>query len=440
MKPLALLVVAGLSGEIFSFEPLPPPSRLPTTERNFLMDIALDGHRKFVAVGEGGTHLRMNRFYQDYMGAWTVEANRPDGGDAMDPLYYGVARSKTRFVAVGQHNLQYKDASRAFPVISRSDDAMAWTAQNGPAKGALWGVATDGDSRWVAVGTQQILSSEDGATTWDLALEGTGGETRAVSRGATEWMAATLLADRKGTRFHTSGDGRAWTETSDVPGVQVSSLVEGDGIWIAVGRYQVFSSRACILRSTDRGATWTEVGPTLQGPDLRDATWGTKTGFVAVGTEGAKATVLWSRDGAVWQSVHRTFGGSIRAVQIFESPTPEGPEGTSEIVMVGDTGAIWLDTLTFDTRRGTAGVYAKIRPEGAWKQVADRLEAPAWVQGSVEVAVLGMDGRLESARVVYLGASRSIELPLFWGSRILRVRDASGMEHTQRLGPTARLF
>ena len=71
---------------------------------------------------------------------------------------------------------------------------------------------------------------------------------------------------------------------------------------------------------------------------------------------------------------------------------------------------------------------------------ANLLQVPTWIMGSVEVSILGMDGRLESTREAYLGASRSNELPRFWGSRIVRIRDASGALHMQAIGPTMRLF
>ncbi|HOX50398.1 MAG TPA: hypothetical protein PKY05_02835 [Fibrobacteria bacterium] len=440
MKSLACLLLLGLTTQSVSFQPLAAPSRMPNLRRDYLMDVALEGHRKFVAAGESSQMLRVGRFYQDYKGDWFVDSLHPDAGDAMDPLFYGIARSAMRYVAVGQHNYRFKDAAREYPVISVSDDGIAWSTRVAPAKGALWGVATDGADQWVAVGSEQILLSADGGEHWGLALDRTGGETHAVARGSQVWMAATTLAQGDGTVFHVSPDGRTWRESSRVLGIRIASLVEGDGIWVAVGTYGPRGERYAILRSADQGANWVEVGGSRPQPQMRDVQWGPKTGFVAVGSDGANGLALWSRDGMSWQLIHASFHGSPRALQIFESPTPEGPEGTSEIVMVGDSGAVWLDTLTFDTRRSVAAVRPSSRPDGAWKQTGNRLEAPVWLAGQVELSLRTLDGRLEKTWSEYVGTSREFVLPRFWGARLLEVRDASWAVHRQTLGSTQPLF
>lgn len=439
MKTAPLLMLAGLAANALAFDLLPPPSRVPTSRKDFLFDVAMDGFRKFVAVGESSQPLRLGQFYMDYKGDWTVDSAHPDGGDAMDPMYYGIARSKTRFVAVGGHNLRFKDPARDFPMISVSDDAVSWQSSPGPAKGVLWGVATDGEDKWVAVGSQQILLSEDGAKSWKLSTDQTGGETHAVHHGGADWMTATLVSG-VGTRFHVSAFGKIWSKSSDFPGIQITSLAEDQGTWIGVGRYTAGSSRACIVRSTNQGATWEEVGPSLVGPVLDDVTWGEKTGFVAVGRDGRDALALWSRDGKSWQKIYSSFYGHIRGVQLWESPTQQSANGTTEIVMVGDTGAVWLDTLEFDTRRSTSALRQASRPSGEWRQIGGRLEVPQWVSGNVQWTVLSLDGRVESSNSIYLGSSRSIDLPRSWGPKVLRIRDEAGNVHVQKLSPTVPLF
>lgn len=439
MKTFSLLVFVGLAANALSFDLQPPPSRVPTSRKDFLFDVAMDGYRKIVAVGESSQPLRLAQFYMDYKGAWTVDSAHPNCGDSMDPMFYGIARSKTRFVGVGQHNLKYKDPDREYPVISVSDDAVSWQSMLGPAKGVLWGVATDGENKWVAVGSQQILLSEDGAKSWKLSTDQTGGETHAVHHGGADWMTATLVPGM-GTRFHVSAFGKIWSESSDFPGIQITSLTEDQGTWIGVGRYTAGSSRACIVRSTNQGATWEEVGPLLVGPVLDDVTWGEKTGFVAVGRDGRDALALWSRDGKSWQKIYSSFYGHIRGVQLWESPFQQSAYGTTEIVMVGDTGAVWLDTLEFDTRRSTSALRQASRPSGEWRQIGNRLEVPQWISGNIQIAISSLDGGLESSKSVYLGSSRSIELPQFWGPRIMRVRDEAGNTYVQKLTSTAFLF
>ncbi|MBK8804933.1 MAG: hypothetical protein IPN71_23260 [Fibrobacteres bacterium] len=427
-----LLVTAILAANALAIDPLPPPSlALKSQKYHYFFDLAVDGRRKFVMVGETPKTVRVRGLYMDVKGEWMADSTVADCGDAMDPHLYGVARSNSRFVAVGGHNYRSKDPSREYPVISVSDDGVAWQASLGPAKGVLWGVATDGGDRWVAVGSQQILFSEDGAKTWTVSNDQTGGETRAVHRGGADWMAATLVPGT-GTRFHVSALGKMWTQVATVPGVEINSLTENQGTWIAVGRYTGDQSRTCILRSTNQGQKWTDVGPSLASTVLRDVTFGEKTGFVAVGREGWRSLVLWSQDGSSWEKIYEPFGGELYAVQLWDS--------FEEIVMMGDTGKVWLDTLAFDKRGNQSDTRIASRPISAWKQIGSRLEVPQWVSGNIQATISNLEGRMESSKFMYLGSSSSIDLPRSWGPRILRVRDEAGNVHVQKLSPTIPLF
>jgi hypothetical protein len=335
-----------------------------------------------------------------------------------------------------------------YPAISVSDDGFHWKGSQGSIEGGLSGIATDSENLWVAAGTNQILFSEDGADSWIIALDQTGGDTRTVGYGKTGWMAATELSrepnpgwtdDKTTTRFHFSVDGRIWSQVAQIQGSRIASLAEGDGAWVAVGESFMPGHPACILRSTDQGKTWTEVAPSVVGARLHDVTWGDKTGFVAVGGVGYQGLALWSRDGSSWQKIHEPFNGNINAVQLWEPPR-ESEHGMTEIVMVGDTGAVWLDTLEFSTRRSTADTRIVSRPIATWKQIGSRLEVPQWVSGNIQATISNLEGRMESSKLMYLGSSRSIDLPRSWSPRILRVRDEAGNVHVQKLSPTIPLF
>ena len=158
----------------------------------------------------------------------------------------------------------------------------------------------------------------------------------------------------------TSADGLAWTEhpvgspgsTSTLTSPALSSITDGDGTLVAVGRVGIW-------RSTD-GLEWQQVTPSsgLGGVPLRVA-WG-RAGFVAVGRglgEPCQARAWTSVDGASWQSVALPDAGHFCPSAVAGSGSGYVAVGNDPV----DGGPVLLGSSD-----GTSWSAAAAQPALAW--------------------------------------------------------------------------
>ena len=269
----------------------------------------------------------------------------------------------------------------------------AWGMGTAIYAGGTQEVTTAGTTRQVGV----IVRSIDGGQTWTGTALGTG---EVVAIGGTGSTIYALARD-------------GWLATSNDRGASYtfSRLPEGDeyeALDVAPGRLLAASSHQHIVRSTDGGATWTEVRASADGHvwsagdhvlafhngslaqsndggmtwvtqstrEIVHAVWGSREGLVAVGQGGL---VITSRDGAVWERRDRGVVGALNDVW-----------GSSD----DDVYAVGLDggrggVIVHTTDGGTTFRFAR----QGWPELTG-----VWSDGPGLVVVVGDEGTILRSR------------------------------------------
>lgn len=194
-------------------------------------------------------------------------------------VVWEIAAADGRFVAVGEEEAEYMLDTR-FARVWTSSDGATWTqAYNGP-RGALRAVAYGG-GRWLAVGEDLIVASDDGLT-WeavDVPEEALGASGVAFHEG----VFLVVTGTPAGNRIGRTPDGRSWEwlyegESWYSPGIQARGgtvVVYGDGpsiaystdqtTWAAASTPAISYVRSAI--ATDRGFFAEAVSDSCFGED-----------------------------------------------------------------------------------------------------------------------------------------------------------------------------
>jgi hypothetical protein len=221
-------------------------------------------------------------------------------------------------------------------IKSSSDNGVTWTDMNnllptGSGGSGIYGIATDGKGRWVAVGNQNtaiggktIIFSSDNGVTWNSSTNGfnlNNGYTDrgwAVAYANNVWMAVghynTSIGYERWIKVATTFDpvtGPAWVDKPAGTGAAAvgfgpsnpaSCVAYGNGRWCVGGQDLNSQPRGSIIYSDDNGTTWTKSTGTFKGMCLGIATDGSGN-WVAVGYLGTgdTKTIKYSSDnGATW--------------------------------------------------------------------------------------------------------------------------------------------
>lgn len=249
-------------------------------------------------------------------------------------------------------------AATPLPSGSDPDARDTWTATpigvTNPAN--LNAVAAWGDGLMLLGRSESTLGgvwlSED-ARTWTAAdvpdsPEGTAVFMTAALEIPTGYVAVGTLGHPEGSGpmgsvLWTSPDGRTWSEPESASGVRDRLI----GVVAASGDTVVVAGNA-VWRSTDGGATWSEVvRPAAEGWMFTDLTVHQNlfvgTGYLGDAIVGGTGAVIWtSRDGADW---NRLELGGDSAISV--APLPDGRllavgEGENQVLAwVSDDGATW---------------------------------------------------------------------------------------------------
>lgn len=252
-------------------------------------------------------------------------------------------------------------------VKSSSDDGVTWADMNNTIAyasgyGGVFGVATDGNGNWVAVGNQNtaagastIIFSSDNGITWDTSANGfnlfNGFSDRgwAVAYGGGIWMAvghySTSIGYERRIKVATTFDpvtGPAWVDKPAGTGQEpvgfgpsnpAMCVAYGNGRWCVGGQDLNNPSRGSIIYSDDDGTTWTKATGTFKGMCQGIATDGNGN-WVAVGYLGTgdSKSIKYSVDnGVTWVDTASLSGN------IFSS-------GRSITYQPLSSGGIWLAT------------------------------------------------------------------------------------------------
>lgn len=437
------LVAAVLTASLPVFALEPAPMRLDSPVESFLYDVTYANsvsRSAFLAVGESRTSAVLNLGWRRdaSSGVWAHAWELPELGTTANLQMRGIATSGTKFLAVGNASTYQPDPLKAFPLISISTDGRIWSTKEGNAPGFLADVSYGGGT-WVAVGGApsssptrkgQIQYSKDDGVTWTAVDLGEGEHLYRSAFDGTQWVAVgeKRTAGQGGafleTRVYSSPDGVQWTLRSSPGAVTLRDVASNHGVWVAVGESYPYrgTPQPIILRSTD-GVVWTDVTYTFPKEGGRHtAVAPTYKGFVAAGN----GPILYSQDGAAWSVLTESMVGSPKAIASMNF----GNQG-SLLAIVGDTGAVWIDTVS---ETGTVGL-ASAQRSSEWRLDGNSLLIPSDAEGPFAVTIRAPTGAIV-ATLRGMAPARSIALPRISGLHLVDIRTRDGhLTRLRRLAP-----
>jgi hypothetical protein len=277
-----------------------------------------------------------------------------------------------------------------FFAVSAAASAQAgrWNVRSQRPGGFLWSIASDGNSRLVAVGTEgRILTSTDGIV-WN-----------ARASGVTDWLVGVaygypqFIAVGDHGRILTSPDGETWKIVPNVPTTArlnnvfygyVGAGNIGQGRWVAVGE------NGTALVSNDRGLTW-QAGNTGVTGWLRGLTFlvtrtyfyspygGGTFGLASLSTAaeyafvacGQGGKIVSSVDGLTWTPMDSGTTEDLEAITPTYSSGIIYVSGFNHAVAVGSSGVVRAydaPNANFygDFQTGYHGPPPALPPASAW--------------------------------------------------------------------------
>lgn len=242
---------------------------------------------------------------------------------------------------------------------------------------SFYGVAAPNDSVVWAVGADgKVVRSEDGGQSWSRQETHTG----ANLQGIAAWDADTAVAvGNDGVVIVTRDAGRTWTP-SEIPSTGNPNKLFR--VRIADGAVWVVGEFGALLRSTDRGETWSRMLPE------KDRAWN-DVAFVGnagwlVGEFGALMKTV--DGGTSWEAVETPNEVSLMSVAFrdAEHGVAVGLAGT--LLTTADGGATWQQVPAFTREH----LYTVMWDENRWLAVGDKgvmatagADAEQWELGRV---------------------------------------------------------
>jgi hypothetical protein len=268
----------------------------------------------------------------------------------------GVAWSGDRFVAVGSDTLL------------SSEDGLAWKRHDVPGHAGLADVTWSVD-QFVAVGNVEdesapaILTSPDGEEWTDRPVPGEHSLIAVAASGD------VLVAVGPDTILR-SRDGIDWARVKLPEDGTLRSVIRGDGLFLAVGQRSGRDEGPLLLTSPD-GETWTVREAPHEGV-LWDVAW-SGSRFVAVG----KAAILTSFDAGTWTAATSPPAADLAAVTWGETrfAAVGRARGSSDHT---------IRPVALTSRDGTAWDPEPLQGEGSLLDVAwgaGRFVAVGWIEG-----------------------------------------------------------
>jgi hypothetical protein len=175
---------------------------------------------------------------------------------------------------------------------------------------SLWDSVAYGDGTWVAVaageGTNRVMRSTDNGLSWN----------------------------RDGITGVPAG--YAWRSVAfgDPAGF-------ADGVWMAIASFLPDGDTTVVMRSTDRGVTWTNPATTVPAGDLtawRSVAYGNGV-FVAVASNGTNKLMRSTNNGATWTAVAQPSTSQWVSVTYGDPSPGDFPNGVWVAVAQGGTGS-----------------------------------------------------------------------------------------------------
>jgi len=202
-----------------------------------------------------------------------------------------------RFVAVGSSGV----------VIYSTDGGKNWAEGTSGATEEynFFGIAADGNGRWIAVGGGDpdggiIYISTNGGVTWTAGPTTSGYYfTGVAADGQGNWVIVGRdTSNINGIILYSTNDGVSWNPGGPTSYALYDVATDGNGRWVAVGSNDGFVSDSDVRYSVNNGEDWT-AGAT-----------GTTYYFNGVATDGSG---LWVAVGAGGKNRYSTNGGATWA-------------------------------------------------------------------------------------------------------------------------------
>jgi hypothetical protein len=283
----------------------------------------------------------------------------------------------------------YYDAGRVGFVSRTSDGGASWTATSEPGKW-MYGVdALSPSGAWVVSDyADKGWSTADGGATWTLSgtikspfqsasmsamdvVQLSSGEIIAVG----EQWASNPSGDNLATAWRSTDGGVTWSERWSGPqdadpytsyetafdaveaspdGQAVFAVGGGKFGWVNQSTDEIMwdANQARALKSTDHGATWSQVTLPASTDTLEDVAVVSPTSAWAVGN----TTVFRTSDGSTWQSVTMpsVFDTNAIATRGTQRVAIAGELG--KVIVSVDGGASWKPVMTMTNKLGLNGI------------------------------------------------------------------------------------
>lgn len=191
--------------------------------------------------------------------SWRVQRNEREG-EALNGAFFFDER---RGWVVGGSSL----------VLRTTNGGETWTQTKIDRVEDLWAVRFSSAERgWIVGEYGLILSTIDGGNTWAIQAS----QTSRALMGLTVTSSNVAIAVGEAGTILRNDDGSTWSKVDSSQTVTLSSVVESEKVFWAVG------SKGVILESTDEGRSWTAksqaLGRDLNSIDLTDSTHGVAVG------------------------------------------------------------------------------------------------------------------------------------------------------------------
>jgi photosystem II stability/assembly factor-like uncharacterized protein len=278
-------------------------------------------------------------------------------------------------------------------VLKSTDAGVTWKAANGGIEhnSRVWGVAVarDGSSVWAA-SSDGVYRSDDGGTTWTVALPGK--DTHSIAAGAD----GLVVAGTNGDGILRSTNGKSWEETTS------DKKMAGNIVYAIVAStatpgllYAGIPNR--ILRSTDDGATWKTFSRGFNWVNFRSLAIDEKSAIVWGGT-GRDGVVKTADGGATWTAGTGFLSLEVTSVLIDPSSPKRLFVGTTQggVHRSDDGGATWTlsnegltdrSVLSLAAHPSAPGTFLVGTEEGAFRSTDSGASWKPALQGSCEPEV-----------------------------------------------------
>lgn len=288
------------------------------TRRRQLYDVVFVDPQRGWAVGGGGTILA------------TIDGGRTwrrQPVQLQENIYSVALVSPQEGWAVGEHGL----------LVHTSSGGTTWDPQPRPAATDLYRVRfVTPQVGWIVGEHAVILATRDGGRTWHRQFWGIKLPLRDIACFSPQ---ECVIVGSAGTVLTTADGGATWTRRLTPAGeydneVMTDAMIARDGTVWAVGGS---GKRNYLLRSNDRGKTWTIASDEPPNSPFRLFFWDARRGVV-----GSDLIALTMDGGATWLDGATPVTGMLQSLFFIDERRGWAVGGRKSIIHTQDGGKTWV--------------------------------------------------------------------------------------------------